>query len=224
MERWRSWFRNHPPRPDLDQPHYSEHNDDYRPALLNTHGKLSAALVAARLLEVLAFRGGTRVKPSLLSQLIELLSISLPVESVQHADEEVTRILSWIEHPQTFEKIDPGQDASQTPELDMMYAADIESRLSVARFALSEGFDLELEYYDDGRQSWPRLRGTPVEILDADDERPLLAILDEGDRHWEIAVQSLRWLMPVTRRSRHHRPSAPRGEVVPFPTKSGPDR
>ncbi|MFU8804753.1 MAG: hypothetical protein ACNA8W_13140 [Bradymonadaceae bacterium] len=217
MEKWRSFLKTQGPRRDLQQSFFPEQNEDYRPALINTNATLNAVLVAARLLHVVATRGGTRVKPALIEKVIRTLENCLPAEAVHHTEDEVTRILAWLDGISDTVPITPVR--SSTPELDMMYAADLESRISVAEFALREGFDLELEYYDGDCEIWPRLRAAPVEILEelADEEGPCLVVLDESDQRHEIPIQALRWLMPVTKVVREQPPESNKGRLLQFP-------
>lgn len=179
---------------------YPDKVDVEKPVLLNTMGPMSAAFVGARLLRAMAARGGTRVRPSASEKLEGLIGRALPDEVLHHCEAEAERILEWLDLELPAE--DLLQSASPSPELDIMVAADLESRLSVARFALEEDYDLELEYFDEESKSWPRLRAALLEISDesaADFHTALL--LRDAQGEWEVPLKHVRWLMPVPPRS-----------------------
>ncbi|MBA2663419.1 MAG: hypothetical protein H0U74_14115 [Bradymonadaceae bacterium] len=229
MDRWQQHLRSLDPRADLRESFYPELVDDYRPALLNAGSLLTACLVGARLLDVVAMRGGTRIKPTIVKKLRAVIEAALSPEVVHHCDEESARILLWLDgRAETLQRDDDAPAiTSDTPELDMMFAADLESRISVARFALRESFDLELEYYDPISDSWPRLRATPIDIrtpdgADPDDEDELeLVIAVDHEKSLAIAIKTLRWLMPVNRRFEHnHEPTSRKGRLLSFPKRS----
>jgi|SRR5690554_3701558 len=140
MESWRRFLRHLAPRPDAPQPFYPERVEPSAPALLNTMDMLSAAYVGGRLVQAIALRGGTRQKPSAAEGLLRRLSRALPEEVIHHCEAEAERILEWLHEAETL----PEPPSPQHPELDLMLASDIESRLQVARQALEQGLDLEL--------------------------------------------------------------------------------
>ncbi len=216
MERWRKILRRFGPRSDRDRPFYGDRLDVEGPVLINTMGPMSAAFVGARVLRAIAARGGTLLRPAAIEKLENLIARGLPQAVIHHCEAEAEQILEWLERAPPSEESEL-QGVSQSPELDMMMAADLESRLSVATFALEEGYGIELEYFDEDTESWPRIRAELVEIDDAEaaDFHTSLVV---QNRHGEMVVplKYVRWLMPI--------PPLPReelehdhGEVVDFP-------
>lgn len=224
MDRLHQHLRGLNPRADLRENFYPDQVETYKPALLNAMPLLSATAVATRVLEVVARRGGTRIKPSALERLRQILEHVLPHEVIAHCDDEAQRVLRWLEGEAETIEAGSAVEGSETPELDMMFAADLESRISVVEFALREEFDLELEYYDASEEVWPRLRATPLALRTqegtdepAETELVVDAALAEP---LVIPVRSLRWLMPVSRRARPEQPRPPsRGKVLEFPSR-----
>ncbi len=218
MEKWRTLLRSLNPRIDLRESFYPEQLEPRHPALLTSGSLLATGLVAARLLNIIAMRGGTRMKPTWTHRMCALLEDALLPEARVHCDDEVARILEWLEGRAETQSTDP-DDLDQnlpsaTPELDIMFAAALESRISVAQFALGEHFDLQLEYYDEKSKSWPRIRVTPQDILHTPAENPddqpsfWLLVNDSNDQPITISFQSIRWLMPVTRHTTDPEPTA----------------
>lgn len=242
MEKWRQHLRSLNPRIDLRETFYPEQLEPRHPALLSSGSLLATSLVALRLLNIIATRGGTRMKPTWTHRLCGLLEDALLPEAIVHCDDEVARILDWLEG--RAETLPPDTDQldqnlpSPTPELDIMFAAELESRISVAQFALTEHFDLQLEYYDEKSKSWPRLRVTPLDILrtpaDAPDDQPaiLLLVSNSDAQQLTIPFQSIRWLMPVTRNTTdpepHPEPTVPKdpspGRLLSFPGSPRPNK
>jgi hypothetical protein len=229
---WKDFLAGRKPRADLAEPFAADSFDVEHPALLNSQPALNAAAVAARLLEIVAHRGGTRVKPSAVEKLRRVLWRALPGPATHLCDDEASRILRWLTHPEAYEADASQADASErseTPEVDIMFEADLDSRISVARLALDEGYDLELEYLDPQENIWPRIRCTPIELLnleadvdqaspEAESEPVLLVDSDFGDL--QIPLHHVRWLMPVSSH-RHRRAEGkqkPAGKLLSFPT------
>jgi len=223
---WRDFLTGRKAREDLYDEFPPEHRTDHQPALLNSAEIVAAARVAARLLHVVARRGGSRVDPSDVEQLVSSLDEILPDGSSPQCDDEVVRILEWLE---TAEQIPPDERDHDTlpPELDLMLESDVESRVSVAEFALAADHDLDLEYFDDDSQTWPRFRCRPLEIRMSDDDQldPTLRVERRGDE-LELPVRNIRWLMPVRRRSADDDAALREklGEVLDFPSDRLTDR
>lgn len=221
---WREFLTALRPREDLYEDFPPEMRTDYQPALLNEGSLLAAARVAARLLFIVAKRGGSRVSPAALEKLIGILDEALPDTAPPHCDDEAARVLDWIETAETAPPEERDQ-SSLPPELDLMLAADIESRISVAQFAIDEDYDLELEYYEEANSTWPRFRCRPLDIeTDEDDDSqldPMLRVERDG-REIQLPIKTIRWLMPVQKTPDQGRgPSAREqlGDVLDFPTE-----
>ncbi len=198
MERWRKILRRWGPRSDLDRDFYPDRVELEQPALLNSMGPMAAAFVAARILRAVVARRGSRIKPSTVEKLEKILARSLPDEARHHCEVEAERILEWIDRSPSLDDLDPGELTGK-PDIDVMLGSDLESRLSVARFALDEDYDLELEYFDEESHRWARIRGELHDIVheDAADFETSLALYFQGTL-CEIPFRYIRWLMPVT--------------------------
>jgi len=210
---WQQLLDGWHPRGDLYDDFPPRHLDDLQPALLNETALLNAVAVAARVLEVVAQRGGTRLESSHFTSLLSRVQDVLPTSAKNHCDEEAKRILQWLESADRVDEEDLA-DSGLPPELDVMMASDIKSRVSVARFAIDEDYALELEYFDEERQVWPRAYCEPVAINgleeeasddgESDDEDRALEdvelVVDQAGETRHIPVQSIRWLMPVNQR------------------------
>lgn len=219
MDDWRTILNHLAPRHDSHEAFYPERVDTEGPVLLNEDGPLAAALVAARVLRAIANRRGTRIAPAHLERLERLVSRGLADEVVPHCHAEAERILRWIADPP--ETSPEAGRPSKTPELDAMLATDLHSRLSVANFALDEGFDLELEYFDRDSQRWPRLRAAllDVEAADAADIHTSL-VLRNGSQDLTVALHFVRWLMPIAPLERDESSPPAGGDILPFPGPS----
>lgn len=227
MEKWRQFLKGFQPRADLDEPFIPEQLHHHSPALLNNNSLLVATAVSVRLLHVVAMRGGTRVKPSKLEKLLSIIERSLPQEAVNYCNDEVERVLQWLEgRSAVYDSADALHAARhpEIPELEMMFSSELESRVSVAQLALRENFDLELEYYDEATDSWPRLRAKPLQILDqniealSDVSEPILVLELSDEQTREIPIKTMRWLMPVTRLPKKTMPRVTEvGRVIAFP-------
>jgi hypothetical protein len=225
---WKEFLPGRKPRVDLSEPFAAESFDIDHPALLNQQPVVIAAAVAARLLEIVAMRGGTRVKPSAAEKLRRVLWRALPEPAANLCDDEASRILRWLADPDTYEA--KASETDDTPEIDIILEADIESRISVAQLAIDEGYDLELEYLDPDENVWPRIRCTPLELVgvgadeQADEDEPeekqpeLRADSDFGEL--DIPIRHIRWLMPVSshRHQRAEGKEKPAGKLLSFPT------
>lgn len=222
---WKDFLPGRKPRDEISEPFAADAFDVEHPALLTDNSVLSAAAVAARVLEILAFRGGTRIKPSAAEKLRRLVWRALPKSAANLCDDEASRVLRWLTEGEAYEL---DADAhTDTPEVDIMFEADIESRISVAQFALDEGYDLELEYLDTREKIWPRIRCTPLELIsleaddDANEEQAEPALLVDSDfGELDIPIHHIRWLMPVSSH-RHRRAEGtkkPAGKLLSFPT------
>ncbi len=207
---WQQFLEGWHPRGDLYDDFPPRHLDDLQPALLNETGLVNAVAVAARVLEIVAQRGGTRLDSGHFTSLLSRVRDVLPKSAKNHCDEEAKRILQWLE---TADRIDEDDlaDSGLPPELDVMMASDIKSRVSVAQFAIDEDYALELEYFDEERQVWPRIYCKPVAIHGLEEEasedesddhalEDVELVVDQAGQTRHIPVQSIRWLMPVNQR------------------------
>lgn len=216
MERWRQILRRWAPRGDVEKPFYPDREDAEKPVLLNANGPLAAAFVAARLLRAVVARGGSRVKPSAVQTLEELIARGLSESVIHHCEAETERILEWINARPLIDD-DTGHEVSGAPDFEVMINADLESRLSVARFALEEGYGLELEYFDDDSATWPRRRAELEDIEGAEpaDFETALRLRDrEGP--FDVELRHIRWLMPVAD-IEIDRSETSGGDVLEFP-------
>ncbi|MFW5968784.1 MAG: hypothetical protein ACOCV2_14765 [Persicimonas sp.] len=233
---WNEFLTGLAPREDLPEAFGAESLEVEQPALLNKMSLLTTASVAARLLEVVAFRGGTRLKPSNIERLRRVVEKALPESAVNLCEDEAARVLRWLTEARPYKGEQPPQAGGQEdPEVDIVFEADIASRVSVAEFAIEEGYDLELEYLDAEQDIWPRVRCTPISIGPADDEpadddessdEPEVPVLQVESDYGELTIplDHVRWLMPVS--SHEHRRSleetgSPGGDVLDFPTDRG---
>lgn len=205
---WSRFFRGVGARRDLDASFVPELVESHEPVLLNTMSSLTAAVVAGRLLAVIANRGGTRVKPSAVSDLLERLARALPADIRNHADDEVLRILEWLRNPPVSD------DTPDDPQLEAMHEGDVETRIATALYALEQGFDLSLEYFDVEREIWPSRRVRPIRVESADDPDDAVLFMEHTGGVAQVAFMDIRWLMPVERRPI---PSAHEARVLDFP-------
>lgn len=207
MTEFRNFFYGAAARADVNDVFPPALTEPDGPVLISGPSALSAFAVAARLLDVLARRGATRVKTSDLEPLLEMARRGLSDGSFSQCDDEVLRILSWLENP-------PHDEAAPVmPELAVMHEADVADRIAALEYARSQGLDVELQYYDLHRKTWPRTFGTVVRVQTIDDV-PVL-FLDQDGIVIEIECEQIRWVMPVSARHRPHknRPA----EVLTFP-------
>lgn len=193
------------PRPDLAESFPPRLFTEGGPALVASES-LATALVAAHLLQDLVMARGTRITPAESRALLESLTRQATESVSAHCRDEARRIRDWLDHPPEDE------DSHEVSDLALMHDADVETRRSVARLALQAGLDLELEYYEEKSDTWPRLRATPTRL---DDEVSVLHLTNpRGD--WAITLSDIRWLMPVSHREISVAPSA---KVLAFPPR-----
>lgn len=198
------------PRQDASEAFYPDRASGHAPAMLNSMGLLSAAAVAAHVMRAVAARGGTRVRPAIISKLADLLDNALPDEVFHHCEAEAERILSWLaEAPTTL-----AMETTGVPELDIVRAGDLDSRRAVASWAMEEGMDLEAEFYDADRRLWRRVRATPERLEDIEGSETLVLTVDS--LLYELSMRDIRWLMPVDRDSAAAG-EAEMAEILPFP-------
>lgn len=220
---WNEFLTGLAPREDLPEPFGADELEVEQPALLNKASVVTAAAVAARVLEVVALRGGTRLKPSAIERMRRIIEKALPESAVNLCEDEAARVLRWLTEAAPYEGEQPPQGGDeQAPGVDIVFEADIASRISVAEFALEEGYDLDMEYLDREQDIWPRVRCTPREVIEPEDDdgAPILRVeSDFGELR--IPVDHIRWLMPVS--SHEHRRAADdegdsKGELLEFPS------
>lgn len=216
MSDWRDILRGLAPRKDLDADFPATNFDQDQPIWLSREDILTGALIAARVLEIIAGRGGSRMGSATFRTLRKTVARGVDESARNLCDDEARRILRWLQEAEPASEVD---DEEGPPEVDVMYASDLQSRASVAQFAIDEGYDLELEYFDEARGTWPRVRCTPLHVkhqADPDEELTLRFEGRQGER--EVPLRQVRWLMPVTRRDvpdsvERKEP----GEVIRFP-------
>ncbi|MFB6350282.1 MAG: hypothetical protein ABEK29_00615, partial [Bradymonadaceae bacterium] len=75
---WRDFLNGLRPREDLYETFPPDKRTDYEPTLLNEGSVLVAARVAARLLFIIAKRGGSRISAEPLEKLVHILDGALP--------------------------------------------------------------------------------------------------------------------------------------------------
>lgn len=213
MTEFRNFFHGTAPRADVNDDFPPNMAEPESPALVSGAAALSALAVAARLLDVLARRGATRIKSSDVEHLLDVARRALGDGSSALCDDEVLRILNWLENPPH------DTQAAEIPELAVMHEADVADRIAALEYAQSQGLDVELQYYDLHRKTWPRTYGTVVRVQNIDDV-PVL-FLDQDGIVIEIECEQIRWVMPVSARNRphKHRPA----DVLTFPFGKKPD-
>jgi hypothetical protein len=215
MSDWSDFLLGLAARADLHADFPAVNFDQDQPVWLSREEILTAAVIAARVLEVVAKRGGTRLGSTAFESLRKTVARGLDTSARNLCDDEARRVLRWLEEAEPAAE----DQLEGPPEVDVMYASDLESRVSVARFALEEGYDLEMEYYDADRETWPRVRCTPVAVRNLENPKEEVSLRFEGQHgEREVALRQVRWLMPVTRRSTPDGvPRKEPGEVIRFP-------
>lgn len=213
MQRWRRYLKTFGPREEQGL-FYPDSLEPRGPVLIQDTPLLAACFTASRVLHGIALRRGTLVKPSTLESLERLFARGLSEEALHHCEAEAESILGWIESPPPadlpLEERGPGND------LELMVTADLESRLSVARFALEEDYDLELEYFDPHHRLWTRTTAALLDIEGAQAADFETALLLEGPYStFEVPLKYVRWLMPVPPTTLKEAPKQT-GEVIPF--------
>lgn len=207
MERWDDFLPQHGPRQPLQAPEGLQKLEPLGPAIFQGSAELHTVWIALRLLQVLTQRQGAACSPQVLQTMLTRHERALEPQAQHLADEEVRRILRWLQAPSSP---DQAPAHSPHPELEWM-SQDLEARQEIFSLAISRQQDLELEYYDIDQDLWPRLRLRPVSLLT--EPEPTMTFL-ERDQPLHIPVKHVRWLVPV------HRPKAqpaPKARVLTFP-------
>ncbi len=199
-------FRGRAARPDLNDAFPADLIETRGPALLGESRATTAALVGAQLLRLVARAGGTRVKPSAADRAIDLLARVVSEDAQRWCEDEARRIAHWcVDEPDAEPEVDGDRG--------VMASADRDARVAVIAWAIQAGLDVELEWYDETEDRWPRLRATPLRTESADGEDVVVVKTALADI--VIPIANLRWLMPVERRV----VAAPKvGRVLAFPT------
>lgn len=197
-----------PPRADREETFPPMLVDPTGPAMLGTTGPLVAALVGAHLLRLSSSTGGSRVPTAAADGAIKALERAVSPDVRAHCRDEAARIARWT------------QSARHTPpppawsdELERIEEADLQSRVSVVRWAVEQELDLQMEWYDDDLDAWPHDRVRPLAVESPDDEPALRARIGSDVR--VIPVVHIRWVMPVERRP-DPRVAPPEATVLPF--------
>lgn len=209
MKRFSDFFYGAGPRIDVNEVFPPNHIEPEGPILVSTASGIAAVAVATRLLQALARRGATRVRLSELDALLQHCARALDAGSLSHCDDEVLRILSWLESPPHDEAV------PEIPELAVMHEADVSARVATLAYAQAHALDVELQYYDLHRKTWPRTFGTVVRVEETDDGPVLL--LDQDGIVVEIECAQIRWVMPVSARRRPRK--SPAADVLTFPKR-----
>lgn len=185
------------PRDDREAGFPPDRLEQEQPMLLNQMSATVAALVAARVLGIVARRGGSRIRASAADALYRQVARALP-ESVRHlCDDEAARVLRWLDEAPAH-----AQRTHAIPEVEHMLQSELDSRASVVQLALDEGYDLELEYWDADAEAWPRAHARPLELAEPDDDRREASlVLEDANGEFEVPLRHIRWLMPVVRRA-----------------------
>lgn len=213
-------FGGRPPRPDLNDTFPARLAEPTGPALLGEMDGIAPLLVSARLLQLVARRGGSRVRISEIEHAIGHLERAVPPEVRAHCSDEARRVARWIEDPPpAADSAQAAEPGGETPrdDTEILRDGDVRSRLAVARWALEHELDLEIEWYDEDRDVWPRDRVTPVEVCD-DAGEETVTVQTNGDQY-DISVIQVRWLMPVERLTSDEPDSPPGATVLAFPRR-----
>ncbi len=213
MGQWKDLLKGFGSRADAEEPFYNERLEVEGPVLLNQIDALSAAFVGARVVRAVARRKGSRLHEGAAKSVERLVARGLSEEARHHCEAEAERILRWLEAPPAPEEPQP-----LPASLAVMVDADLASRRSVASFAKEHGYALELEYYDEAADHWPRLRAMVLAIDDEEPHELRLRPLGEADgRSLSIALRYIRWLMPVAAPDDVVGEDESGGEVIEFP-------
>jgi hypothetical protein len=208
---WDGLLSGHAPRDERDAAFPPDLLEDESPILLSRMGDLVAAAVAARVLEVVARRGGAHHTPSDFGALRARLTRALPEHASRHADAEARRVLEWL-----TDAAPPSPPSPATRQLEVMDRADVDSRAQLVRYAMDASLELELELHVPHDGTWERLRGAPEELIEG--AEPSVVLRLRGDRAREVELRDVRWLMPVRPRGDiTHREEPQVAEVVTFP-------
>ena len=208
---WDDLLSGHAPRSERDAAFPPDLLEDESPVLLSRMVDLVAASVAARVLEVVAARGGAHHTPADFAALRSRLTRALPEHAAHHADAEARRVLEWL-----TDSAPPSPPSPATRQLEAMDHADLDSRAQLVRYAMDAELELELEFHVPHDGTWERLRGAPEELIEGDE--PSLVLRLRGDRAREVELRDVRWLMPVRQRGDiRHREAPQVAEIVTFP-------
>ncbi|MDX9723672.1 MAG: hypothetical protein RBU37_23190 [Myxococcota bacterium] len=160
------------------------------PLLLSDARSTAVVAVALRLLHALASRGGTALPMSAISRLEQHFDAALGSSHRALLDEEVMRILYWLE-----------QNLSAEPEQsepDALSRFPVELKAELVLEAIQSGKDLFLEYYDEASRRYRRLRMRPDRV----EQREQPEVIGKRLQYGDLVVLSLgqiRWLMLVER-------------------------
>ncbi len=204
-------FRHLSPRSDLRDTFPPAEVATVRAAMLGSPTAVSAALVALELLELVAERAGTRVRPSAIEEATTLLRVATADGVDPQCSDEARRIAAWLEGAAEALREAPDEEDDN---VRVMHESDIRSRLDLARYAIAEELDLELEWWDPEDQRWPRRRATPARV----DDDPATLVIETLAGDLEIPMEDVRWMMPVERRDDAVRTRV--GKVLEFPSFS----
>lgn len=185
-------FAGRIPRSDIGDAFPADLVEALGPALLGESRSTTAALVAVYLLGLAAERGGTRVHPSAIDRAVDALERAIAPDARRWCEDEARRVATWC-----VEEQEPTPPMVE-PERAVMVDADREARLAVIAWAVEHELDVELEWYDETEERWPRARATPVRVAEVDGE--YLVMVRTALAEIAIPVANLRWLMPVERR------------------------
>lgn len=202
-----SGYEGKMPRVDLDEAFPADLVDTLGPALLGDSRPTTAALVAAYLLRLAARAGGTRVRPSAIDAAIDHLERAVAADARRWCEDEAKRIARWTVEPPSAE---PPEGLAG--DRAVMAEADLPSRRALVEWAIAEGLDVELEWFDEAEDRWPRLRATPRGLEQTEDE--LLLRLRTTLAEIAVPLRDVRWLMPVYRLNE---PSPHLATVLSFP-------
>lgn len=208
------FLRGRAPRPPRRSPWLPGLEEGAEPLLLHDAESIANLAIATTVLEIIARRGGSRMAPSRLANLNEMFQGALPDFVAPHVREEVRQVLDWLEHPK--EHPDDVWKDPATAAMELMDESDVEGRVRIARRALETEEDLEFEYVDLDRREWFRLRATPIEVREEDEQ--MVIAFQFGRQTLEIAAKHIRWLMPVRRSNSAPQEVVEPARVIRFPT------
>lgn len=209
-----AFLRNRAPRAPRRSPWLPGLEEGAEPLLLHDAETVANLAIATTILEVIARRGGSRMAPSRLKNLHEMFQGALPDFVAPHIREEVRQVLDWLDHPK--EHPDEVWKDPTTAAMELMSESDVEGRAKIAARAIENEEDLEFEYIDLERKEWFRLRATPLEVREEDEQ--VLIVFQFGRQRLEIAAKHIRWLMPVRRPTSAPPEVAKPARVIRFPT------
>lgn len=223
---WIDFFAGWRPRDDRAAPLIVEREEEASPTLLQGAGLISTALIAARTLQGVARRGGSRVRDTQLDRLATLLERALPEHLRPLIDDEIERTLAWLSRAERLppESLDPLLAAGAEPieALRLMADADVDSRVALVQDAIAHGMELDLEYYVPDDDTWHRVRAMALAVEPERDDGlgPLIRL--RGPRgELAISARQVRWVMVV--RPAMQGPLKPLGTLIRFPGRRDED-